>query len=343
MTHDPESTTVLVTGASGFIGSHCVDQLLQSGYAVRGTLRDPAREGPLRQALVKDRGNDRRLEFVLADLVRDEGWDEAAKGCEFVIHVASPYPPGAPKHEDELIVPARDGTLRVLKAAAKSGTRRVVITSSLAAIIGGHAKDYMTFDENDWTNLDRENRAYYKSKTLAEKAAWEFAADNLEIEVTVINPGGVLGPSVDGRTFSTSGELVRLLMAREVPGTPQFKVQLVDVRDVAAAHLKAMVSEAAAGRRYIAVADGRWSRDIAWVLKNEFTDRGYRIPTFQVPNLMVRVLAMFNSTISLVVNDLGWDYAVSTERIESELNWKGRDPDETIIQTAESMIDHGIV
>ena len=343
MTHNPDSTTVLVTGASGFIGSHCVVQLLQAGYAVRGTLRDPAREDPLRQALANHTDTDGRLEFVIADLVRDEGWDQAARDCDFVLHVASPYPPEPPKHEDELIVPAREGTLRVLRAAANSGARRVVLTSSLAAIIAGHEDDHKTFDENDWTNLEREKRAYHRSKTLAERAAWEFVNDTRDIELTVINPGGVLGPSVDGKTFSTSGELVRLLMAREVPGTLQFKVQLVDVRDVATAHVKAMASKAAAGRRYIAVSDGRWARDIAQVLENEFADRGYQIPTRQIPNFMVRLLAMFNGTIKYVVDDLGQDYAVSTERIESELNWKGRDPDETIIQTAESMIEHGIV
>ncbi len=343
MTLNPESTTVLVTGASGFIGSHCVVQLLQAGYAVRGTLRDRAREDPLRVALANHTDIDGRLEFALADLVRDEGWDEAVRGCEFVLHVASPFPAEAPKHEDELIGPARDGTLRVLRAAAKSGARRVVVTSSLAAILAGHFDEHKTFDENDWSDLEREKRAYPRSKTLAEMAAWDFVNDNDGMELTVINPGGVLGPSIDGKAFSASGELVRLLMAREVPGTIQYKVQLVDVRDVATAHVKAMVSVAAAGRRYIAVSDGRWVRDIAQVLKNEFTDRGYRIPTRQIPNLMVRLLAIFNSTIKLVVDDLGWDYAVSTERIESELNWKARDPDETIIQTAESMIEHGIV
>lgn len=343
MTHDPESTTVLVTGASGFIASHCVLQLLQAGYAVRGSLRDPAREDGLREALAKHVDGDNRLEFVLAGLLRDEGWNEAVQGCEYVLHIASPLPPGPPNHDDELIIPARDGTLRVLRAAARAGTRRVVITSSIAAITSGH-KDYnKTFDESDWTNLGGEIGAYVKSKTLAERAAWNFVNDSGDLELSVINPGAVLGPSIDGRSFSTTGQLVSKLMLREVPGCSRSKFLIVDVRDVAAAHLAAMTSEAAAGRRYITVSGGRWMREVALVLEEQFADRGYRIPTRQIPDFAVRLVALFDETVKLVVNNLGRDIQVSTERIASELNWKGREPEETIIATAESMIEHGIL
>lgn len=343
MTDQSKTATVLVTGASGFIGSHCVLELLNAGYKVRGTLRDLDREGPLREALARHTDTESGLEFVRADLLSNEQWDRATGGCDYVLHVASPYPAEPPKHEDDLILPAREGTLRVLEAAARSGTRRVVLTSSIAAIYGGHEDNSRILDESDWTDLDREKRAYHKSKTLAEKAAWNFAAEHPETELVVINPGAVLGPSLDGQRYSTSGELVRLIMAREVPGAANLKFQIVDVRDVATAHLRAMTNESAAGRRYIAVSAGLWGREVAEILKNEFEGRGYKIPTRDIPDLVVRLLGLFNRTIGLAVPDLNRDIKMSTERISSELNWKGRDPGETIVATAESMIEHGIV
>ena len=346
MTRNPESTTVLVTGAGGFIASHCILQLLQGGYSVRGTLRDSSREAELREALAKHVDLDRKLEFVLADLLEDEGWEQAAEGCDFVIHVASPFPAEAPKHENDVIVPARDGTLRVLRAAAKAGAHRVVITSSLAAIVLGHRDRNKRFDENDWSNLNGKVAAYSKSKTLAERAAWEFVNDSgkqNDLELAVINPGYVLGPSIDGRSFSASGEIVKKLMLREVPGTGRFKFLIVDVRDIAAAHITAMISEKAAGRRYVAVSSGRWLQDIALTLKSQFESRGYRVPTRMLPDIAIRFVALYDGAVKSIVGNLGWDIKVSTERIESELNWNGREPEETIITTAESMIEHGIV
>ena len=215
MSDDHANTTVLVTGASGFIGLHCVLQLLKEGYRVRGTIRSQGRANEVREAMSAHLDADvvTRLELVEADLSRDDGWEDAARGCTYVLHVASPFPNRVPEHEDELIKPAKEGTLRVLRAAADAGVRRVVLTSSLAAVSGGHPHDNSrVFTEEDWSIVDA-CPPYPKSKTLAELAAWEFV-DGLEgdapMELSVINPGAVLGPVLN-RHYSTSGEVVRTL------------------------------------------------------------------------------------------------------------------------------------
>ncbi|MCP5054134.1 MAG: NAD-dependent epimerase/dehydratase family protein, partial [bacterium] len=208
MVEKSKDTTVLVTGASGFIAMHCVLQLLEQGYRVRGTLRTPSRETSLRQTFQKHVEAGHRLEFMTADLTQDEGWDEAARGCRYVMHVASPVPLKKPKHEDELIIPAREGTLRVLKASAVAGVKRVVLTSSVAAILYGHPRDgSKIFNENDWSKIDEKIGAYPKSKTMAERAAWDFVNNQQgeeKMELAAINPGVVLGPVLD-EDYGTSG------------------------------------------------------------------------------------------------------------------------------------------
>src|SRR6476646_5531832 len=214
-------SVVLVTGGSGFVGSHVVLQLLNAGHLVRATVRSLTREDSVRTTL-RDAGVEagERLSFFAADLTRDDGWAEAVAGCEFVIHVASPIPPVAPKTEDELIVPARDGVLRVLKAARDAKVKRVVFTSTCGAIYYGHPPQLAPFDETSWTNLNGEMSAYVKSKALAERAAWDFmAAEGGSLELSVVNPAGIFGP-VLGRDFSSSIELVTRLM-KGMPGCPQ--------------------------------------------------------------------------------------------------------------------------
>jgi len=248
-------STVLVTGGSGFIGCHCILQLLAAGYEVRTTVRNLNRETEVR-AMLKVGGAEPgdRLSFIAADLEKDDGWPEAVTGCEYVLHVASPLPASVPKHEDELIVPAREGALRVLRAARDAGVKRVVLTSSFAAIGYGHEVQETPFNETNWTNLNGDAVAYVKSKALAERAAWDFIAnEGGNLELAVINPVGVFGP-VLGPDYSTSILLVQRLMEAAMPGCPRLCFGLVDVRDVANLHLRAMTNPAAKGERFLALA-----------------------------------------------------------------------------------------
>jgi dihydroflavonol-4-reductase len=233
MNEDNQSTTVLVTGASGYIAVHCILQLLQQGYRVRGTLRTPAREEDLRDTFARHVDADDRLAFVTANLLSDENWPEAVAGCHFVLHVASPT--SEPKDENEAIIPARDGAVRVLQAAADAGVQRVVLTSSVAAIALGHDPEGRIFTEDDWTNTNARIGAYYKSKTLAERAAWDFVESlpaGTSLELATINPSYVLGPQLDEHSPPSIGIVARL-MRRDVPGCARLGFNLVDVRDVA--------------------------------------------------------------------------------------------------------------
>src|SRR5246127_4109193 len=284
---------VLVTGGSGFIGAHCILQLLQAGYRVRTTVRSLHREADVR-AMLKVGGIDAgdRLTFIAADLLKDEGWPEAVASCSYVLHVASPFPPSVPKDENEMIVPARDGTLRVLRAARDAGVRRVVVTSSIGAIGYGHPSREKPFDETEWTNLAGSDvQPYIKSKTLAERAAWDFIArEGGGLELSVINPAGVFGP-VLGPDYSTSILIVQRLMDGAMPGAPRLYFGIVDVRDVADLHIRAMTHPAAKGERFLAVAGDSMSMlEIAKVLKNRMGAYAKRVPTREVPNWMVRLL-----------------------------------------------------
>ncbi len=342
----PSETTVLLTGASGFIGMHCALRLLESGYRVRGTLRTPSRADGIIEALGKHVDPGDRLEFVEADLTRDAGWDKAMEGCTYVLHVASPLPRKPPKHEDELIVPARDGALRVLKAASRAGVKRVVMTSSLAAVLYGHARDGSeVYDESSWSKLTDEVGAYERSKTLAERAAWEFV-DGLpeaeKIEFVTINPGLVLGPILDS-DYGTSGELVRKLMKRELPGCPDVAWAVVDVRDVAGAHVEAMTNPDAVGKRFVCAIEQATIRDVAEILKEHFSDRGYRIPTRRVPGWLLRIVAIFDRTTRLILPELGKRQDVDNGRIKKVLGWNPRPLEEMVVSMGESMIAHGVV
>ena len=282
---------VLVTGGSGFIGGHCILQLLAQGHHVRTTVRSLAREPEVR-ALLKRAGAEGgdRLTFAAADLERDAGWPEAVAGSDFVLHVASPFPPTVPKHEDELIVPAREGALRVLKAARAAGVKRVVLTSSFAAIGYGHKPQAAPFDERDWTDVSGDDVApYAKSKTLAERAAWDFVAQEGGPELSVVNPVGVFGP-VLGPDTSTSILVVQRLMDGALPGLPQMAFGVVDVRDVADLHLRAMTDPRAKGERFLATAgDFMTFREIALTLKSRLGAAARRVPTRELPNWLVRV------------------------------------------------------
>ena len=268
-------SAVLVTGGSGFVGSHVILQLLAAGHDVRTTVRSLKREAEVRTTLTgagADPGG--RLSFFAADLERDAGWAEAVAGCDHVIHVASPIPAAAPKTDDELIVPARDGALRVLRTARDARVKRVVLTSSCGAIYYGHPPQTAPFDETSWTNIDGEMSAYVRSKAIAERAAWDFmAAEGGRLELSTINPAGIFGP-VLGKDSSSSIELVTRLM-RGMPGCPRLYFGVVDVRDVADLHLRAMTNPAAKGERFIAVSGEVMSMlDIARVFEDASGRRG---------------------------------------------------------------------
>jgi dihydroflavonol-4-reductase len=337
-------STVLVTGGSGFVGSHVILQLLRAGHVVRTTVRSLTREENVR-AMLRDAGVDPgdRLSFFAADLTRDAGWADAVAGCDFVIHVASPIPIAAPKTEDELIVPARDGVLRVLKAARDAKVRRVVFTSTCGAIYYGHAPQTTPFDETSWTNVHGEMSAYVKSKALAERAAWDFmAAEGGSLELSVINPAGILGP-VLGTDFSSSIELVKRLM-NGMPGCPQIYFGIVDVRDVADLHLRAMTDPAAKGERFIAVSGEAMSMlEIATVLRARLGNAARKVPTRQLPNWLVRVVAPFDPGLRNLLPMLGKIRHATSAKAERVLGWKPRPREDAVVATAESLLRFGIV
>jgi dihydroflavonol-4-reductase len=337
---------VLVTGGSGFIGAHCILQLLEKGYRVRTTVRSLSREADVR-AMLKQGGADPgdRLSFAAADLTSDAGWPEAVAGCAYVLHVASPFPPAAPKDENEIIVPAREGALRVLKAARDAGVKRVVLTSSFAAIGYGQSPQQAPYTEANWTDPNGDDvRAYVKSKTLAERAAWEFIArEGGALELSVVNPVGVFGP-VLGPDYSTSILLVQRLMDGAMPGCPRMSFGLVDVRDVADLHIRAMTDPAAKGERFLAVAEDHvWIKDIALVLRRRMGAAGAKVPTGELPNWLVRLVAMSDAAVAQIVPELGKYKNSTNEKARRLLGWSPRSNEDCVVATAESMLALGLL
>lgn len=339
-------STVLVTGGTGFVGSHCILQLLAAGHTVRTTVRNLKREADVR-AMLKVGGADpgNRLSFVQADLEKDAGWPEAVAGCEYVHHVASPFPAGIPKHEDELIVPAREGSLRVLRAARDAGVKRVVLTSSFAAIGYGQKPQAAPFNETNWTDPNGDDvRAYVKSKTIAERAAWDFIKqEGKQLELSVVNPVGVLGP-VLGSDFSTSILLVQRLMNGDMPGCPQLSFGLVDVRDVAGLHMLCMTHPAAKGERFLAIAgDFMLIKEVAMVLKTRMPEASGRVPTRQLPNWLMRLASLRDPAVRQLLPELGKKKNGTNEKSRRLLGWKPRSNEESILATAESLLRLGLL
>ncbi|HEX7136359.1 MAG TPA: aldehyde reductase [Vicinamibacterales bacterium] len=343
-------STVLVTGGSGFIGSHCILQLLAAGHQVRTTVRSAKRETDVR-ALLKQGGADDRpaktpaLQFFVADLENDAGWLEAASGCDYVLHVASPFPPTVPKNEDELIVPAREGALRVLRASRDAGVKRVVMTSSFAAIGYGHKEQDAPFDETTWTNINGEDvRPYVKSKAIAERAAWDFIArEGRSLELAVVNPVGVFGP-VLGPDYSTSILIIQRMMDGAMPGCPQMAFGAVDVRDVADLHLRAMTNPAAKGERFLAVSGDFMSfLEIAKLLKARLGPAARRVPTRELPNWLVRLASLWDPAVDQIVPELGRRRNATGVKAQRVLGWTPRSREDAIIATAESLVQLGLL
>ena len=340
------SDGVLVTGASGFIATHCIVKLLRAGYRVRGTVRSSARSGHVLEAVRRELRAEAgsavdRLEFFEAELGLDHGWTEAASGCRYVLHVASPVPKTAPKNAQEVIRPAREGTLRVLAAAERAGVQRVVLTSSTAAVLYGHARDgSRVYDESDWSVLNDQVGAYEQSKTLAERAAWDFVAGlpiERGFELVAINPGAVLGPVLTNE-LSVSVEIVRKLLAREVPGCPNLGWSIADVRDVADAHVAAMTVPEARGQRFILGSEHVSMLRIAQIL----AAHSFRAPTRALPDLVLKLVGLVDKTAALAVPELGRRQDVSTQRARAVLGYEPRKLEEIVLDTAYSLVRLGI-
>ena len=338
-------SAVLVTGGSGFVGSHCILQLLAAGHTVRTTLRDLQREPDVR-SMLKTGGAEPRdnLSFVAADLQSDAGWDAAVSGCEYVLHVASPIPPTVPKHEDELIVPAREGALRVLRAARSAGVKRVVLTSSFAAIGYGHGPQRAPFDETSWTNVNGYGAtAYVKSKTLAERAAWDYVAKEGGVELAVVNPVAIFGP-VLGPDYSPSIMIIQRMMDGTIPGCPQRWFGVVDVRDVADLHIRAMTSPAARGQRFLCTAGNFMSMlEIAKVLKARMGAAAAKVPARELPNWLVRLAALRDPALKQLVPELGKQKNGTNSKARGVLNWLPRRSEDAIVASAESLLGLGLL
>ena len=343
-TSPPSHGLVLVTGGSGYIAGYCIAELLNQGWGVRTTVRNLAKAESVRASLAKIAPKADEIEFAAADLNSDNGWAEAAAGCVYVLHVASPVPATDPKSDDELVKPARDGTLRVMKAARDAGVKRVVSTSSVAAIMYGQPTREKPFTEADWTDPAniKDTSAYERSKTLAERAAWAWLkAEGGQLELTTVNPVLVLGP-VLGSDFSASVEAVKKLIDGSAPAIPRFGFGIVDVRDVARLEVLAMTSPVAAGERFIASADFLWMKDMAAILKQGLGDKARKAPSIPAPYFVVRGIALFDPVIRGRLFELGKRRVASSDKARRVLGWTTRPVKDTIIEAAKSLQAQGL-
>lgn len=339
-----QSDQVLVTGGSGFIASNCIAGLLAKGYRVKTSLRSLHRIPEVKQLLsVAGITNFEQLSFVQADLSDEAAWKSAAEGCRYVIHPASPTPNFIAKHENEYIVPAVNGVLFVLRAAKAAGVKRVVLTSAFGAICYGTDKQ-TSYTEEDWTDLSKDIPAYPKSKTMSEKAAWDYVNNEGKgLELAVINPVGVLGP-VLGADYSHSIQFINQMLNGQLKGVPRIKSVYVDVRDVADLHMKAMTHPKANGQRFLATSGESVSLlDIANILRNEFGNKAAKVPQKEIPNWIIRIAGLFNPQAKLVVPLLGLVKDASHEKATRVLNWHPKTNKEAIVATAESLIRLGLV
>ena len=328
---------VLLTGISGYIANHCAVELLKNGYAVRGSLRNMSKSEEVIKAIKNEVDPMDDLEFCKLDLLIDDGWDEAMNGCEYVLHVASPYITTEPKDPNTLIRPAIEGTQRALKAAKKSGVKRIVITSSVVSMLGDADKS-ININENTWSNVDARNiSSYAKSKTLAEKSAWDFieSQEDPKLELTVINPGPVFGPSLNGNTDGASMKMFKEMLDGKMPMLPQSSINMSDVRDIAKIHVLALETPNANGRRFIVTTEIPYKfKDIAQVLK----DNGYKkVSTKEAPNLFLNFMSYFVSDIRGMRPFIGKTYTADVSATKKVFNWQPISLEKTVLDTAKSI------
>lgn len=341
--------TVLVTGGSGYLALHLILQLLNQGATVRTTLRSLSRKDEVRKALEDEGANTGKLSFVEADLTTDDGWPVAVQGCTFVHHVASPFPITMPKNEDELIKPAVDGTMRVLRAASTAGVKRVILTSSTAAIAHGHPESRTaTFTEEDWSVVDGSTggsvNVYQKSKTIAERAAWDFIGkEGAGLELIAVNPGAIIGPGI-GKQLGTSLQLMKKYLDGSVPGCPKLWFAVVDVRDVADLHIRAMNNPKAKAERFMAVADaGISALHLATVMKEKRRINAKKVPTRELPNWLMKIVGIFDPEIRQLLPNLGKKVDMSNKKAKEVLEWSARPTEDTIVDTVDCLVKLGAV
>lgn len=337
---------ILVTGGTGFVASHTIIALLEAGHEVRTTVRRLEREAEVRSMLETGGigGEIERLAFFAADLGDDAGWSQAVAGCRYVLHVASPFPSAQPKDEDALIRPARDGTLRVLRAAREANVERVVMTSSFGAIGYGHAVRTTPFTEADWTDISGADVSpYIKSKTVAERAAWEFVEQGDSPELAVINPVGIFGPAL-GPDYSSSIGLIKSLLDGAMPATPRIYFGAVDVRDVADLHIRAMTSPEANGQRFLATGGKAVSlHDVALALRARLGSAAAKVPRREFPDWLVRLLGNFSPPLRGMVPQLGILRDSTSEKARSLLGWSPRSPEDAVVASGESLVRLGLL
>lgn len=337
-------TTALVSGGTGYIAGELIDQLLAKGWTVHTTVRSKAKSGPRLRQRWPDTGE--RLRVFEADLMNDNGWADATAGATHVAHVASPFPVGVPANEDDLIVPAREGTLRALRFAKAAGATHFVQTSSAAAIAYGHPASKTEFDEGDWTDFEAPGvQPYIKSKTVAERAAREWVAQQGGgMAFCSVNPVLVLGP-VPNDDLSASVEVVRRMLAGEIPAIPRIGFTVVDVRDVASLHVLALEADAETIRneRFAAAEEYLWFEDVARVLREKLGDRARRVPTRAMPTWLLKLLAVFSRDIRQLAGEVGKLKRTSGAHAKRKLGWTTHPVEQTILDTAESLFAQGIV
>ena len=321
----------MVTGVTGFIGQHCGAELLRQGYEVIGTMRSKEKAEAVCEGIAKVAPID-KLTFVEADLMSDEGWQEAMADCKYVLHVASPFIIADPEDENEMISPAVDGTLRVLSAAKAVGVERTVVTSSLVAIIAGKLSGH--YGTDSWSDPDEEIGTYARSKTLAEKTAWEFAKAN-DIDLVVINPGGVMGPTLTGRVEGESLTMISDIITGKYPLVPNICIGFIDVRDVAKLHVAAMTAEGAVGKRFIASSDEPLHfKEVTGILK----DAGYKkASTRQAPKFLLKVMSLFDDQVKGLLPMVGERQTVANQETYEILGWEPTPMDQSLIETAKSI------
>ena len=339
-----QTETVLVTGGSGFIGSWCVISLLERGYRVRASVRSLAKADAARAAIARQVDPGDHLSFHALTLTSDAGWDEACAGADYVLHVASPLGVPEPRDAQELIIPARDGALRAARAAVKAGVKRVVMTSSVAATSPHSREPDGVSDESVWTDpADLGAGAYTRSKVIAEKAAWDFlATDGGATSLATVNPALVLGPVLSG-DFSDSVQVVQRLLSGKVPGLPRLGFNIVDVRDVADLHLRAMTAPEAGGERFIASGEFAWMADLAGLLRARLGAEAARVPTRRAPDFVLHLAALFDRDLKSVTPGLGRRRTFSAAKAERLLGWRPRPMEETVLDCARSLIAAGVV